>query len=228
MSEMQLATMKDQLPANIADFDLGAFDETAAEMAISDEPIVRFIKGDWYLQVGQEKLELDRDMKAIGNVWMASKGWIRFHDQKVAERRVGFVAERFKVPARDELGHNDESEWQTNDEGDPQDPWTQTVDFPAVLVGEEENKKVKIAGTSRAWQVCMSNLFAEFSKGSKQNPGKVPLINLGRGTYNHRTRGVTKVPVLTIEKWVDPAKVEVAEAETQAAEQPETKKKAKF
>jgi hypothetical protein len=167
-------------------------------------------------------------MKAIGNIWMASKGWIRFHDQKVAERRVGFVAERFKAPPRDELGYNDESEWQTNDEGEAQDPWTQTVDFPAVLVGETENKKVKIAGTSRAWQVCMSALFSEFSKGSKQNPGKVPLINLGRGTYNHRTRGPTKVPVLNIEKWIDPAKVEFAEAEAAAEEQPEAKKKAKF
>ncbi|MGI9492221.1 MAG: hypothetical protein ACR2QF_07475, partial [Geminicoccaceae bacterium] len=114
----------------------------------------------------------------------------------------------------------------TNDDGNPQDPWTQTVDIPGVLVGEKGNYKVNVGGTSWSWRKATGKFFQQWMSQRATNGGKVPLVVLNANEIETR-RGPQSVPVLDIERWVDPTKVEVAEAPEAEKEEPK-RKAAKF
>jgi hypothetical protein len=50
--------------------------------------------------------------------------WVRWEDGKPAEYRCREANKR--LPDRDELGYDDQSEWEEGPSGEPQDPWRNT------------------------------------------------------------------------------------------------------
>jgi hypothetical protein len=48
---------------------------------------------------------------------------VRWEGSRVAEQIIGYLADGFKLPARESLGHLDEETWEKDDAGRPRDPW---------------------------------------------------------------------------------------------------------
>jgi hypothetical protein len=86
------------LPAKLAD-------EVTNLLRASESPLrlIKFKKGKFF--VGKEEIPLGREFVAYCRDWQ--QGWVKFVDGEVVDRRIGRVADGFRVPDRDELGDHD-------------------------------------------------------------------------------------------------------------------------
>jgi hypothetical protein len=178
---------------------LSAFAAAANELSTSTKPIVKFSKGDWLL--GQDGEELKVGSRFALNMLDAERGWIRWRDGKPVERRMARIAARAPIPARYELGHEDESLWERDGDDRPRDPWQLMLEIPAREL-DGERREVVLSGGSRGWEGCCKALLTEFAQGARQSPGKVPVVELANDSYTHKAFGRVKVPVLPIVAWM--------------------------
>ena len=82
--------------------------------------ILRF--ADWRWTAGKERTEIEIGTRLVALATAAM--WVRWEDGKPVEHRVRQPGQR--LPERDELGHDDEDEWEVGPDGEPQDPWQNT------------------------------------------------------------------------------------------------------
>ena len=220
----EMATMTDQLPADMASFDMSGFDQAAGELSPGD-PVVRYINSKWVWQT-EEKVRLEIGQKLAVNLWLMERGWLRFEgegsDTKLAERRLGKVADKYRPEPRDQLGFTDKALWKKDKEGQPMDPWVHTWQFPAILIGQKGNYQVQMAGTSRGWERSVGALIQQWKAQQPTNMGKVPVIELS--TREGRTaHGDRDFPVMTIMDWKSLEEFKVSDTPSQAAPDPEPK-----
>jgi hypothetical protein len=90
------------LPTNYID----PVEELAAEARNNIENTLKFVKGEWLLN--DEKVPDGVEYTAC--VDHIIRGWIRWDDQKVAERILVRRGDKQRLPDRDELSHAEESE----------------------------------------------------------------------------------------------------------------------
>src|SRR6516164_1593168 len=82
--------------------------------------LLKFVKGQFLS--GDNEVPAGREF--IAHADQLAHGYTKFVGGKVAEQRIGLVAdESFVLPERPELGDTDESRWETDSKGDPKDPW---------------------------------------------------------------------------------------------------------
>jgi len=110
----QLTVIQNSLPANIED-------EADALLASTQthEKLLKFKKGKFFVM--DDEVALGTEF--ICHASQLTIGWVKFVNNKVADRKMGRAAERFAPPERDELGDMDKSEWEYRD-GEAVDPWT--------------------------------------------------------------------------------------------------------
>jgi hypothetical protein len=77
---------------------------------------------DWRWTVGKEATAIDSGKRLLAVA--TSAAWIRWQDGKPVEYRIRRPGER--LPEREELGFDDETEWDTGPSGEPKDPWANT------------------------------------------------------------------------------------------------------
>jgi hypothetical protein len=70
--------------------------------------LLKFSKGHY--SVGTEEIPLGREYIAHVEHWV--RGWIKFRNGELVERKVGRVADGFVVAQRDALDDTDESLWE--------------------------------------------------------------------------------------------------------------------
>ena len=88
--------------------------------------LLKFSKGNWL--IGDDELSADRLF--IAHVHQLAHGWVKFIDGKVADQRVGIVANGFVVTDRSELGDTDRGQWEREPSGAPRDPWSKQYYLP--------------------------------------------------------------------------------------------------
>src|SRR5262245_65364212 len=77
---------------------------------------------DWRWTAGKEATPVETGTKLVALATAA--GWVRWEDQRPVEHRMRAPGRR--LPDRDELGYDNETEWEEGPSGDPQDPWRNT------------------------------------------------------------------------------------------------------
>lgn len=203
-----------------------AFQQAAASLQGEGKPLFLFKKGDWLF--GQDQEEIAAGTEIALNIAEAEWGWIRWDDKKPVDRKMVLVASGQPMAARDELGHTDQSLWPTDENGNPQDPWQNTIEIPGRRL-DGDTEEFVLAGSSRGFHGAVKKLFNAFGKGMRTNAGKVPVITIGVGSYDHKTYGRTKFPILDLSSWKSadelPAEVEQQEL---IEEQPKKGKQTKF
>lgn len=194
--------------ATLSDTSVAAFGAAASTLGGDSKPICKFDKGDWV--IGQDKELVPTGARFALNMGEAQWGWLLWRDKKVDDRRMAAVASGTPIPSRGELGHTDQAMWDRDKDGKAIDPWSKTIELPARELSGEQ-REINMSGSSKGWEGCCKTLFKAFSDGMKLNTGKVPVVELGVGRYNHSTYGTVKVPVLTIVDWKTPAELMSAE-----------------
>lgn len=220
--------MNDIMNASDVSIDYSAFDEFASELA-PGEPIVTFKNQKWRWRTTDEKT-LPPGQTVAANILESERGWLRFEEIKdedsgkmvnrVVEKQLGKVANRYRPKDRSELGYQDKEKWRKDVEGKPLDPWVSIIQFPAVLVGNKGNYRVMLTGNSIGWQRSVGNLFKEWGGQRALNAGKVPVLALDsqEGRTSH---GLRDFPTMTIVEWKSLEEFEISENPDQPKPEPE-------
>lgn len=179
----------------------GGYDPFAAygQEAANAGDFLKFSKGEWLLGQNDEEVALGRRLAA--NMDELSIGWIRWADGKPAERRMGLLAQGYKPEPRDSLGFTDQADWELDDEERPKDPWNFTNELP--LADPEDGTQMTFSASSKGGIGAIGNLCKAYAKAYRDQPGTVPVLELGRDSYKHSKYGKTYVPVLSIVDWVE-------------------------
>lgn len=191
----------------VANYDtaFAAFQAAATALSGDSKPILKFNKGDWY--AGQDNTEIPLGTAVAIDMMSAEWGWIRWHDGKPAERRMAHVATGQPPVPRDSLGHADEALWEKDDEGKPRDPWRKSIEIPVREISGEK-REFMLAGSGVGFEGACKALFKAFGEQMRANSGKVPVIELRSGKYQHSKWGIVKVPDMPIVSWKTLAELE--------------------
>jgi hypothetical protein len=165
----------------------------AAESGSDTGPLLKFVKGDW--KIGDDVIK--DGVEYVAHIDQLITGWVKFEGGKVADRVIGKVADNFQPPAREELGDNDKTEWETDDDGDPRDPWTEQRYLPLISV--ETGELVTYVTGSKGGMGMIGDLCGVY--GRQPRNGLLPIIALKTRSYKHKKHGPIKTPDYIIVGW---------------------------
>lgn len=197
-----------------------SYGEQASQRSIVGK-LLKFSKGDYL--VGEENTEVPEGTQFVANMDELMVGWIRWEDSKPTEQIMGRVADGYQPQRRNELGDDDKSRWETDEQGRERDPWQ----FSNYLILKEVDgdELFTFTTSSKGGINAIGELCKTYGKAMRQRPDEYPIIALKTGSYQHSNRafGRIKFPIFEVVGWA--AKAEFAEAlageaEEQPAEKP--------
>jgi hypothetical protein len=157
--------------------------------------LIRFSKGDYLCD--KSVVPTGTDMVAAVDALVV--GWVRWSGKQQVERRLGRVSDGFREPSREELGHLDESQWEMDNDGRPNDPWQKTRLLPLKRVSDGELFTLTLNGRGRGGE-AVGRLAGAYGR-SRNRTDSYPIIKLGVDAYEHKQYGRIKFPVLPIVGW---------------------------
>jgi hypothetical protein len=161
--------------------------------------------GEWVH--GRERAQLPMGTALAAYMPTLTVGWIFWDNGKIADTRVGLVAEGFVPPKREELGHQDQTTWERFDDGRPKDPWRLSNNL--ILVDPETDAFFTFSTSSRGGLQAVGKLSAAYGQHMRQRPDDMPIIELSVSSYQHPNRSIGEVrePALKIVDWVSSEKL---------------------
>jgi hypothetical protein len=169
-----------------------AFLEYTAEGGGLFGELIKFVKGKWLH--GDDEIPLGTEYAA--EMDQLARGWVRWDDGKPVDHRLVFVRDGKKIAEREELGFNDKSEWEKDENGQPKDPWQEQSYLPLVHCETDENF-CWVFGSHGAKKASQKLTLAYWKRGLSQ----LPIVSLRADRYKHPTYGWTDVPILKVERW---------------------------
>jgi hypothetical protein len=153
-------------------------------------PLLRFKEGKFL--VGEDQIELGREY--IAHVLDWTRGWVRWEDGVIVETHMARVMDNTKLPTREDLGHQDESQWE-----DGKDP----VVFQNILPVEdaETGEYMLFATSSVGGKIAVEKLCNDVARtykaGSKYG---LPVIALNTKPFTTKF-GTKPRPHFPIVRW---------------------------
>jgi hypothetical protein len=156
-----------------------------------------YVKGTWKL--GKDKVEVN------GTQWVARvdwtlTGWAKWWDGRIVDYRIGYIADNFQPPLREELGDHDKEQWEVWNRG--RDPWELSWSLP--LFNQVSNEQCLWSTDTVGGKDALGALLVAYADRVDSAPtdGKVlPIVQLGTDSYDHGTRGIIAIPILDILGW---------------------------
>ena len=166
--------------------------------------MLKFSKGDWLL--GPDEESIDNGAKFTAVMEELTVGWIKWVDGRPEQQIMGKVSEGYQPPRRKELGDDDESLWDVDDDNKPRDPWQFSNHLVLRTVGtdgSDEKDLFTFATSSRGGINAIGELCKAYGKMMRQKPDEYPIIELGVDSYNHSNKqyGRIKIPLLELVDW---------------------------
>lgn len=202
-----------------------AFETYGQQMSMTSisGTLIKFNKGDW---VTGDDEDLDEGMELVCNMDQLMVGWIKWVDNKPAEQLMGPVAEGYQPQRRNELGDQNQAEWEPDQDGRPRDPWQ----FSNYIVMKEPGQDASdeylytFATSSKGGLGALGQLCKTYGKEMRTRPDDYPIVKLESDYYTHATYGRIYTPILTVVGWEPKAQFEavhsVATAPAAAAAPP--------
>jgi hypothetical protein len=163
-------------------------EELAAEARNNIENTLKFVKGEW--TINDEKVP--DGVEFVAYVDHLVRGWIRFDDQKVAERILVRRGDRQRLPEREDLSYAEESEWPRDSKGKARDPWVKQFFVP--LLNTNDEKLVTFVTGSVGGRIAVGKLCDAFLN----NDRKRPIIKLDISSFKSKEYGKVESPAFQI------------------------------
>lgn len=218
----------DQELANLGEMDgydyLQQYADAATQRNIIGK-LLKFSKGDWLL--GQESEEIEEGTEVVFCLDTLETGWIKWQDNKPVASEMGKAFKGFIPMKRSELGDDDEDKWESDDRGEPRDPWqfTNVVQMRPLDWDGEEANLYTFSASSKGGIDAIGKLMKAAVPEGRQRREEYPVITLGVRSYLHPKKEygriktpefemtgdwVEKDPVIKVKpkKAAKPAKVE--------------------
>jgi hypothetical protein len=154
--------------------------------------LLKFTKGRYH--IGDDDVPIGHEYIAHTNKW--ARGYVKFDNGKVVEKRIGLVADGFKVPERDELDDADENTWPRDGTGTPRDTWCKQSFLP--LEDAETGEIVVFVTSSQGGRRAVSDVCATAARNFQNGQ---PRIRLNTTAYRHRTYGRIETPYFAVIGW---------------------------
>ena len=154
--------------------------------------ILRF--ADWRWTAGKERTEIETGTRLVALATAAM--WVRWEDGKPAEYRVRQPGRR--LPERDELGHDDQDEWEIGPDGKPQDPWQNTR--LVYLVDPQTAEAFTFSTSSWGGRGAVTDLGDQIARMRTVHPDAVPIVELQAAEMPTK-HGRKSKPVFKIVGW---------------------------
>ena len=167
--------------------------EAAAEAGSEFGKLLKFNKGEWL--IGEDTVS--EGTEYIAFIDEVARGWIKFEDKSVTDRRIVKVAAGHP-PKREELGDTDSSQWEIGDDGKPRDPYVFQWLLPMSPV-EAEGDLTVYATASKGGIGAIGLLCKVY--GRSQRNGLLPIVALKTTSYKHPVYGKVLKPDLPIVGW---------------------------
>jgi hypothetical protein len=158
---------------------------------------VKFVKGKW--RIGDDVIE--PGTKFIAYMPQALRGWVKFENGKVTDRRIGKTSERFQMPEREELGDLDPTKWEIGPDGKPRDPWGEQRYLP--LLGVDDDRIVTYVTGSASGKIAIQDLNRRY--GFRLPTTQLPIVALAVREYQHKVYGLMEAPRFNLVGWTDPS-----------------------
>ena len=142
-----------------------------------------------------------KETQFIANMDELLVGWVRWSQNKPTDHIMGKVVHGYQPPRRNELGDNDQDQWEVGDDGNSRDPWQLTNYL--LLQGTEE-ELYTFTTSSKGGINAVGDLCVKYGKQLRQHPNDYPVIKIGTGSYMHQNKsyGRIKYPMFEIVGWV--------------------------
>jgi hypothetical protein len=175
---------------------LAALAQDNDTVMLAGDPLY-FKKGVWYR--GQEAFD-PKGLHFLVNYQEAYTGWTRWSDKKPVDQRLVRCADYARKEPREALGFTDENQWETNERGIPQDPW-QPSDRVVLRTMDSSEDLLTFITSSVGGRNAIAKLLGKVAHSVHAPPGKMPVVELECGTYDHDDYGVVNYPVFKVVDW---------------------------
>jgi hypothetical protein len=214
-----LTTVNNNLPATVQPYD--PFAEYVAENSTTRivGELLKFSKGDYLVGKNGDIMELGT--RLVANMEELYVGWIKWKDKKPTEQLMGRIFDGFKKAKREDLGDDDDTQWEVDKDGTPQDPWQETNYLLLKVPGSDSQEALyTFTASSHGGRGAITDLIASYVKQRKMRGlGEMPVVELGFSKYKHDTYGWLKNPTFKIVGWAPAGEFNAAmEEEQQQAE----------
>jgi hypothetical protein len=145
--------------------------------------LLRFSKGDYIAGEGSEPVPISTKFTVAADELMA--GYVKWVGGKPVEHIMVRVADGNLPPKRSDLGDQDRSAWESDDHGDPRDPWQFTNYLPMM---DESGELYTFTTSSTGGVDAVSNLVRRYGHHRRRHPDVYPIISLGVGSYPHKKK----------------------------------------
>jgi hypothetical protein len=161
------------------------------------EKLLKFKKGKY--SIGDDDVPLGHKYLAHTSQWTLC--WIKFIDGRVADRRMGKVADGYRLPKREDLDDNDPATWEVGLDGKPQDPWC----FQYLLPLEDlKTGEVAIFTTSSiGGRRGVADLCKAYGNRAKKGLRGLPIVKLSFVDMPTKAWGPVPRPDFIIDGWDD-------------------------
>jgi hypothetical protein len=159
-------------------------------------PLMKFTKTKFV--VGESEIPLGRKFVAYCGDWV--RGWVKFVDDAIVDKRIGRVVDGFHPPERNELDSQDQSEWETGIDGKLKDPWVAQNYLPIEDV-ESGERYVFVTG-SVGGKIAIEILCQRYARSIQRG---LPTVRLATGTFPTKRYGPTPRPDFPVISWENDA-----------------------
>jgi hypothetical protein len=112
-------------------------------------------------------------------------GWIKFSgEDSPPERVMGLLYDGFRMPAREELGDLDETQWPAGLANAPEDPWKHQIALPLMNVTTQE--LLVFTTLNDTGRRAVGRLLQHYERMLRLNSDELPVVRLKVGGFNHR------------------------------------------
>jgi hypothetical protein len=161
-------------------------EELAAEAANDLGTLLKFAKGIWSL--GDDKAPVGAEFIACPEAVVI--GWVRFDNQRVAERILKRPGDKRRLPDRDELSVPDKADWPLDGKHQPKDPWVRQHYLPLI---DTDGALVTFVSGSVGGKLAIGKLCSAYLKNRAR-----PIVKLDVGSFRSKEYGAIPAPDFSI------------------------------
>jgi hypothetical protein len=173
----------------------------AATLSSITGRLLKFNKFGEY-RAGREEEQIKHGTRLAVYMDSLCVGYQLWEDGRPTDKIMGPIRDGFVPPDKKTLSHRDKSKWETDDEGEPRDPWQFTNTL--VLVDPETKDLFTFTTSSKGGLNAVGHLALKYGEHMRQKPDEAPIIELGGGSYKHPNKkyGEIRFPILKRVDWI--------------------------
>lgn len=178
------------------------FASAANDMAGSSAIYAKFNGNSGEFSYGAQSEEVEAGERMAANVVGARRGWICWKDSEVVEEIMVPILEG-RPPAEHSL--TDHGPYKKHEDG-TEDGWSEQFSISFRLLGESHDGiEITYKSSTRSAMRPFGDLLKQFSREYKSNPGKIPIVEFGKGSYmpKEKKHGKKYFPTFKIVDWID-------------------------